>query len=114
MSDNMKILGKGLLAGQESLQQARLKAAREQAGDRSKATIGVSVDKVNIGLGQEINQLLSPDNIAKERQERINALKDLIARGQYKPPLDQVAVALAEEISFEIAWQGQTEQQEQE
>jgi len=114
MVDNMRILGKGLLAGQESLQQTQIKTAQQGAKRSKGSPLEVALDRIDLGVGKEIRQLLSPDEVVRERQVRVDALRKLIAAGEYKPSLDRVASALAEEISFEIAWQERNGQQEQE
>lgn len=115
MSDNMKVLGKGLLSGQDAvLQQSKLRSAKDQqAGQISKDSAGAGADRVDLRLGQAINQLFDAEKLEEDRRERIAALKELVEKNQYKPPVDKVAQAVAEEIGFEIAWHSGNDQVEE-
>ena len=105
MSDNMKIGEKGLLGGQEALQQLKRKLSKDQSLASNRSDTAAGVDRVDLSLGQAINQLLDQEKAAEAKQARMARLKELIARQEYKPPIDQVARAVAEEITFEIATQ---------
>ena len=57
-------------------------------------------------LGSVLQSELDPTSMAQERRAKIESLKERIKNGTYQPPVEGVAQALAEEVSFEILLSG--------
>lgn len=53
-------------------------------------------------LGAILKSELNPSRMAEERRAKIEALKQQISSGTYKPPMEEVAKSLSEEISLEV------------
>lgn len=70
--------------------------ADEVRSDRARDSVAVS------NLGSALHASMNPSNLAEERRARIEALKAQIKEGTYRPPLEDVARAVAEEISYEV------------
>ena len=60
-------------------------------------------EKINIGLSQYINNNISKETLALERQEKVAKLKELYEKGEYKgPEAKELAKSLVEGINDEI------------
>jgi|694.fasta_scaffold03844_23 flagellar biosynthesis anti-sigma factor FlgM len=57
-------------------------------------------------VGTMLKSELDPAKMAEERRAKIEALKEQIKNGTYKPPMEGVARALGEEVSLEILLSG--------
>jgi len=57
-------------------------------------------------LGALLKSELNPAKMADERRAKIEALKEQIKNGTYRPPVEGVAQALSEEVSLEVLLSG--------
>ena len=57
-------------------------------------------------VGATLKDELDPTKMAAERRAKIEALKQQIKNGTYKPPTEGVAQAVGEELSLEILLSG--------
>lgn len=63
---------------------------------------GNAEQKIEVGLSRLINSELSPAALEAERKAKVEKLKELVAAGKYKPSSEDVALALGQEIAYEI------------
>lgn len=109
----MKIRGKENEAAQSAVQDA-VKVQRQQQTESEgvKRNLGrnlgqlalgnVSEDKVSVSLGRAIQEHIDSLEFDGSRRQRVEELKKLVQSGQYKPPTEEVARAVGEDIVFEI------------
>ncbi len=108
----MKIRPKSLeLQQEEAAQLDRKQKADRAALDRLKEGLGESKaskgDQVEVStLATALNGQLNPASFAEERKAKIEDIKERIKNGTYNPRMEDVARALAEEISSEILSSG--------
>ena len=57
-------------------------------------------------VGATLKDELDPAKMAEERRAKVEALKQQIKNGTYKPPVEGVAQAVGEELSLEILLSG--------
>jgi negative regulator of flagellin synthesis FlgM len=76
---------------------------KQEDAQRSSA----SADRVSLSsLGSLMRQELSAANIAEERRQKIDSLKQRIKDGTYNPSSEAVAGSVAEEVSLEVLFGG--------
>jgi flagellar biosynthesis anti-sigma factor FlgM len=67
-------------------------------------------DSVQVSsLGSLMQSELDPTRMAAERKEKLERLKQQVQNGTYKPPLEEVAAAMSQELAFEIMLAGDEE-----
>ena len=83
--------------------QNKLQRARQEGGAAQLLSDG---DTVSVGLASAINSEFNPATLQAERREKIEKLKELIKAGKYNPSSTDVASALDQEVTFEVAGSG--------
>ena len=79
------------------------KEVENNSTKNSNSALKQADEKINIGLSQYINNNISKETLALERQERVAKLKELYERGEYKgPEAKELAKSLVEGINDEI------------
>ena len=100
----MKVNSSDALIRQELL--SKILGNKENENNSTKNSNGAlkqADEKINIGLSQYINNNISKETLALERQEKVARLKELYERGEYKgPEAKELAKSLVEGINDEI------------
>lgn len=94
----------------------RAQDARNEKASARKGDAGVTAegslqaaldDTMEISsVGTLLQAELDPAKMSEERRAKIEALKEQIRNGTYKPPIEGVARAVGEELSLEILLSG--------
>ena len=85
---------------------AARKGAAEAVGDAGSLQAALDDTMQISSVGTMLKSELDPAKMAEERRAKIEALKEQIKNGTYKPPLEGVAQAVGEELSLEILLSG--------
>jgi anti-sigma28 factor (negative regulator of flagellin synthesis) len=89
---------------QTQVDQLKAKLAKERGANKQD---GAANDKVEVSkLAAALNGEFSPFQMVSERQSKIDKIKEQLASGTYRPSSEDVAKALADEISTEILSSG--------
>jgi anti-sigma28 factor (negative regulator of flagellin synthesis) len=109
MNDNMRIGAKSE-ALESGLLARILKRRQEKKEAESKVSASsTGTDKVDVSIGRAIQDELNPQEILAARRQRVEELKELIAKGEYNPSSEDVAAAVLENLTFEITRAGSDE-----
>lgn len=83
------------------------KAAIEKYKEATGSKKAANGDEVQVSsLASALNGQLNPTALAEERRAKIEDIKERIKNGTYAPRMEDVARALADEISVEILSSG--------
>ena len=93
--------------GENAAKAKQLNAKQNAVADRSadlrnQEASGSKSDRVSLGLARVLRQELSVEAMAEERAEKVARIKELVQSGRYQVNSENVARALAAELSFEI------------
>jgi flagellar biosynthesis anti-sigma factor FlgM len=107
----MKIKAKSLETQAELLQ---LEKSKEQQLSKTnnknlssvQEILSQKSDKVQLSALAGALGELSPEQIMKDRQAKVDSIKEQIKNGTYRPSSESIAQALAQEISIEILSSG--------
>jgi anti-sigma28 factor (negative regulator of flagellin synthesis) len=89
---------------QTQIEQLKNKLVQDKKAGKNE---GDSNDKIEVSkLATALNGEFSPLQILSERQSKIDKIKEQLAAGTYRPSSEDIAKALADEISTEILSSG--------
>lgn len=83
----------------QSLQQQKQNEGSERA-EEVRRNRPDDAGSVKLGIGREIQ------NLQEARRQRIEELKELVKRGEYRPDSEKVAKSIANAVSEEIFFEG--------